>query len=98
MPQKIAQIGVEVTHVVKHCPTAHCFEKVLEYEAPNEQLFGLLQASPSCTQRITFDCYLSPVKVLKILLISITYYSYSYECDKIKKLTKNITLLLGIFF
>ena len=63
MPQKIAQIGVEVTHVVEHCPTAHCFEKRLDYEIPNEQLFGLLQASPSCTQTITLDCYLSPVKV-----------------------------------
>ena len=71
MPQKIAQIGVEVTHVVEHCPTAHCFEELLDYEVPDEQLFGLLQASPSCTQRITLDCYLSPVKVWKMLLISI---------------------------
>ena len=63
MPQKIAQIGVEVTHVVEHCPTAHCFEKLLAYETPNEQLLGLLQASPSCTQAITFDCFLSPVEV-----------------------------------
>ena len=63
MPQKIAKIGVEVTHVVEHCLTAHCFEKVLEYEAPNEQLFRLLQASPSCTQTVTLDCFLSPVKV-----------------------------------
>ena len=73
MPQKIAQIGVEVTHVVEHCPTAHCFEKVLEYEVPDEQLFGLLQASPSCTQTITLDCYLSPVKVCfknSILMLS----------------------------
>ena len=63
MPQKIAKIGVDVTHVVEHCPTAHCFEKLLDYEVPDEQLFGLLQTSPSCTQRITLDCYLSPVKV-----------------------------------
>ena len=63
MPQKIAQIGVEVTHVVDHCPTAHCFEKLLDYEVPDEQIYGLLQASPSCTQTITLDCYLSPVKV-----------------------------------
>ena len=63
MPQNIAQIGVEVTHVVQHCATAHCFVKPYDYEVPDEQLFGLLQASPSCTQTITFDCYLSPVKV-----------------------------------
>ena len=63
MPENIAQVGEEVIHEVEHCQTSYCFEKLLNYEAPNDQLTKLLEASPSCSQTITLDCFLSPVKV-----------------------------------
>lgn len=63
-------IGNDVSFDFNHCNESFCSEYLIDYKDPTTgQLAALLEAATSCEQTITFDCFLSPIKVMLIRLL-----------------------------
>ena len=62
-PEQTLIVGQEVSIDVVHCDTDFCFEHPLKYNVPEEQFYKLLEVSSTCSQLITLQCFLSPIKV-----------------------------------
>ena len=48
---------------VVHCSTPLCFTKEISYEAPIQQIQALMASSGNCSQNLTWECLLAPLKV-----------------------------------
>ena len=49
---------------VEHCEGKYCFEMDIDYGVPMSQLNALIDISATCTQRLTFSCFLAPLSVI----------------------------------
>ena len=69
-PEEIVKLGNEITFDVEHCDGNFCYEHPLTNEIPDEQLTKLIEASSTCYQTISLQCYSSPIKVIKKIYLS----------------------------
>ena len=54
--------------VVDHCDGIQCFTKEIQYAVPMDQIKALKSISSSCTQEISFGCFLAPLYREEVLL------------------------------
>ena len=47
---------------VEHCHDPGCYSRPIVYDVPMEQIQSLIELSSSCSQRIRYDCFLSPLE------------------------------------
>ena len=62
-PEQVLIVGEEVSVDVVHCDNSFCFEHPLNYIVAEEQFTKLLEVSTRCSQSVTLNCFLSPIKV-----------------------------------
>ena len=62
-PEQVLTVGQEVSVDVVHCDNSLCFEHPLNYNVAEEQFAKLLEVSTRCSQSVTLNCFLSPIKV-----------------------------------
>jgi len=61
MPERQTFVGNDSAFQLDHCNETFCSEKTIEINAPMPQIILLLEASPACSQTITFHCFLAPI-------------------------------------
>ena len=52
----------EVKIEVGHCTDPGCYSRQITYDAPMEQIQSLIELSNTCSQEITYNCFLSPLQ------------------------------------
>ena len=52
----------EVKIEVRHCTDPGCYSRQITYDAPMEQIQSLIELSNTCSQEITYNCFLSPLQ------------------------------------
>ena len=75
-PEGLTIIGIDVSFDFNHCNESFCSEHLIDYKDPTTgQLATLLEAATSCEQTITFDCFLSPIKVINKNKVKYVYFA-----------------------
>ena len=62
------KVITEISHfqekplVVDHCNEVKCWKQEIDYGVPLAQLEALISLSETCSQSITYDCFLAPLE------------------------------------
>ena len=63
MPERTTILGDEAKFDFELCDESFCSEKIIEYDVPEAQINLILEKSPSCSQKIKFECKSAPISV-----------------------------------
>ena len=71
-PEQTLIVGQEISVDVVHCDNDFCFEHPLNYDVAEEQFDKLLEVSSTCSQSLTLQCFLSPIKVRNLYYFNVS--------------------------